>query len=72
MNTFTAGSLVGKFYSEQEEDVRPAMEMMEETCGVPTTNGREPVCEHLVDLYGNACEYCKSNRERLVVAQLLS
>jgi len=29
-----------------------------------------PVPEHLVDLYGNACDGCEINREHLVVAQL--
>jgi len=67
-----AGSLVRKFHSVQEEDVGPAMETAEEARGVPTRNGRGPVPEHLVDMYGGACDGCESNQERLVVAQLLS
>jgi len=51
-----------------EEDVKPAVEITEDTCGAPTTNGRGPVFEHLVDLYENACNCCESNRERQVVA----
>jgi len=30
------------------------------------------VPEHLVDLFGDACDGCESKRERLVVAQLFS
>jgi len=67
-----AGSLVGKFHSMQEEDVEPALETAEEARGVPTRNGGGPVPEHLVDLYGDACDDCESKRECLAVAQLLS
>jgi len=67
-----AGSLVGKFHSVQEKDVGPAMETAEEIHGVPTMNGRKPVPEHLVDLYEDVCDGCESNRESLIVTQLLS
>jgi len=56
------GSLVRKFYSMQEEDVRPAIEKAEETHGVPTTNRMGPVPGHYVNLYRNACDGCRSNR----------
>jgi len=67
-----AGSLVGKSHSVQEEDVGPAMETAEEARGLHTRNSRGLVPEHLVDLYGDACDGCESKRERLVVVQLLS
>jgi len=67
-----AGSLVRKFHSVQEEDVGPALETANEARRVPTRDGRGPVPEHLVDLYGDACNGCESKRERLVVVQLLS
>jgi len=67
-----AGLLVGKFYSIQEKDVGPTLEMADEAWRVPTKDSRGPVPEHLVDLYGDACDDCESKRERLVVAQLLS
>jgi len=78
MNRFTepvelpAGLLVRKFYYVQEEDVGSAMETAEETHGLPTTNGRGPVPEYLVELYENASDSCESNRECQVVVQLLS
>jgi len=66
------GSLVGKFHSVQEEDIGPALETADEAQRAPTKNGRRSVPEHLVDLYGDACDGCGSKRECLVVAQLLS
>jgi len=66
-----AGSLVGKFHSMQGEDVGPTMEMAKEAREKPTTNGRGPVPEHWVNLYGNACDGCESGRKSQVVAQLL-
>jgi len=67
-----AGPLVGKFNSIHEEDVEPALGTVDKARGVPTRNGRGPVPEHLVDLYGEACDGCESKRECLVMAQLLS
>jgi len=67
-----ASLLVVKFHSAQEEDVGPALETADKAQAVPTRNGRGPVPEHLVDLYGDACDGCESEPERLVVAQLLS
>jgi len=64
-----AGSLVGKFHSVQEEDVGPALETADDARRTSTRDGREPVPEHVAELYGDACE---SKRERLAVAQLLS
>jgi len=66
-----AGSLVEKFHSIQEEDVGPALETVDVAHRVPTRDGRGSVPEHLVDLYGDACDGCESKRECLVVAQLL-
>jgi len=66
-----AGSLVGKFHSVQEENVGPALETAEEAQRIPTIDGRVPVPEHLVELYGDACNGCESKRERLVVVQQL-
>jgi len=74
VNTFTepielsAGLLVGRFHSVQEQDVGPAMEMVKEACGVPATNGRGPVPEHLIDLHRNACDDCKSNSNSGAIA----
>jgi len=67
-----AGSLVGKFHSIQEEDVGPALETVDEARQIPTKDNREPVSEHLVDFYGDACDGWESKRECLVMAQLLS
>jgi len=59
MNPFTepvelpAGSLVGKFYSVQEEDVGPALETADEACSIPTRDGRGPVPEHVAELHEN-------------------
>lgn len=67
-----AGPLVGKFNSIHEEDVEPALGTVDEARGVPTRNGRGSVPEHLVDLYGEACDGCEIKRECLVAAQLRS
>jgi len=47
-----AWSLVGKFPSVQEEDVRPALETADEARRAP----RGPVPEHVAELYGDACD----------------
>jgi len=65
---FSAGSLVGKFYSVQEENVYnmyigSTIETAKEVHGVPTTNDSRPLPEPLVDLYENACDGCESNSE---------
>jgi len=46
--------------------------MADEARRVPTRDGREPVPEHIAELYGNACDGCESKQECLIVAQLLS
>jgi len=46
-----AGSLVGKFYSIQEEDVGQALKTADKARRVPTRDGRELVPEHLIELY---------------------
>jgi len=67
-----AESLVAKFYSVQKEDVGTALETADEARRLPTRDGRGPVPEHLVDLYGDACNGRENKLEHLVVAQLLS
>jgi len=63
---------VGKFDPVQEKHVGLAMETAEEACGETTMNSRGLAPEHLVYLYGDSCDGCESNKERQVVAQLLS
>jgi len=68
----SAGSLVGRFHSIQEEDVGPSPETVDEARGVPTVNDRGPVPKHVVELYERICDGCERKRKRLVVARLLS
>jgi len=52
----SAGSLVGKFHSVEEEHVGPALETVDGSWRVPAKDGRGPVPEHVAELYGDACE----------------
>jgi len=66
-----SGSVLGRFYSVQEENIGPSLGDATESPQQRPSQGRRTVPPHVQELYETACDGCASNGECQSMAKLL-